>query len=158
MGLWRPGSMDAIKRFLDRSTTEYEFIYHDQQIISVADGVRCLGIEAGQTAPTLIINADNNYFSLVFSGDRQRIDWVALAAIMGVSTVKLVAKDKVQSITGFAPGDIPMVGLPFPGIFDKRLLQYPFVYGGSGQQNRTLKLAPDLLQKSVHPVAFLDND
>ncbi len=150
--------MDAIKSFLDRSTTEYEFIYHDQQIISVADGVRCLGIEAGQTAPTLIINADNNYFSLVFSGDRQRIDWVALATILGVSKVKLVDKDKVQSITGFAPGDIPMVGLALPGIFDKRLLQHPFVYGGSGQRYRTLKLAPTLLQKLAQPVAFLGND
>ena len=150
--------MDTIKSFLDRSTTEYEFIYHDQQIISVADGVSCLGIEAGQTAPTLIINADNNYFSLVFSGDRQRIDWVALATILGVSKVKLVDKDKVQSITGFASGDVPMVGLALPGIFDKRLLQYPFVYGGSGQHNRTLKLAPTLLQKLAQPVAFLGND
>ena len=150
--------MDTIKSFLDRSTTEYEFIYHDQQIISVADGVSCLGIEAGQTAPTLIISADDTYFSLVFSGDRQRIDWVALATILGVSKVKLVDKDKVQSITGFASGDVPMVGLALPGIFDKRLLQYPFVYGGSGQHNRTLKLAPTLLQKLAQPVAFLGND
>ena len=150
--------MGAIKSFLDHSAIEYEFIYHDQQIISVDDGVRYLGIEAGQTAPTLIITADNSYFSLVFSGSRQHIDFVKLAAILGVSKVKLVAKDKVQRITGFSPGYVPMVGLALPGIFDKRLLQYPFVYGGSGQQYRTLKLAPALLQKLVQPVAFLDND
>ncbi len=51
-----------------------------------------------------------------------------------------------------------MVGLALPVIFDKKLLQYSFVYGGSGQPNRTLKLVPDLLQKLVQPVAFLDND
>lgn len=156
--LLRPVSMDPIKSFLDRSTTEYEFIYHERQILSAADGVRYLGIEAGQTAPALIISTDNNYFSLVFSGSRRRIDFVALAAILGVSKVKLVDNDKVQSIIGFTPGDIPMVGLALPIIFDKKLLQYSFVYGGSGQPNRTLKLSPDLLQKLVQPVAFLDND
>jgi prolyl-tRNA editing enzyme YbaK/EbsC (Cys-tRNA(Pro) deacylase) len=51
-----------------------------------------------------------------------------------------------------------MVGLALPAIFDKKLLQYSFVYGGSGQPNRTLKLAPALLQELVQPVAFLDND
>ncbi|MDR3564470.1 MAG: YbaK/EbsC family protein, partial [Negativicutes bacterium] len=58
----------------------------------------------------------------------------------------------------FNPGDTPLVGLDLPTVFDKKLLQYPFVYGGSGQPNRTLKIAPAALTKLNQVVAFLDSD
>ena len=150
--------MDPVKELLDRSQTAYEFIFHEKQVYSVADGVACFGIEAGQTAPTLILKTDTGYYSLVFSGSRQHIDFKSLESILGVSHVKLANKSKVHDITGFAPGDTPMVGLSLPVIFDKKLFQYPFVYGGSGLPNRTLKISPAALLDLVQPVAFLENE
>ena len=150
--------MDPVKEFLDRSQAVYEFIFHEKQVYSVADGIAYLGIEAGQTAPTLILKTDQGYYSLVFSGSRPHIDFKSIESILGASRVKLANKHKVQDITGFAPGDTPMLGLSLPAIFDKKLLQYPFVYGGSGLPNRTLKISPATLLKLVQPVAFLENE
>ncbi|WP_376769301.1 YbaK/EbsC family protein [Pelorhabdus rhamnosifermentans] len=115
-------------------------------------------MEAGQTAPTLITKTDKGYFSIIFSGSRSRIDFELIAKIVNVSQAKLANKDKIRKITGFDPGDTPMVGLNIPTIFDKRLLQYSFVYGGSRQPNRTLKLSPLALIKLNQPVAFLESD
>lgn len=149
--------MDIIRNIMDSSDYDYEFIFHEKQIISAIDGAKYFGIEVGQTAPTLILKTDKNYFSLVFSGSRDHIDFNQVAKLLNVERVKLVKRETVKSIIGFDPGNIPMVGLSLPSIFDKRLLQYPFVYGGSGQTNRTLKLSPHTLEKLNKPVAFLEN-
>lgn len=150
--------MDVIENFMETSDYKYEFIFHEKQIISVADGVEYFDIEPGQTAPTLIIKTDKGHFSLVFSGSRDHIDFKQIAELLNVDRVKLAKRETVKNIVGFDPGNIPMVGLLLPSIFDKKLLQYPFVYGGSGQANRTLKLAPNILDELNHPVAYLEND
>lgn len=150
--------MDIVQSILESSNFDYEFIFHEKQIYSASEGSEYFGIEVGQTAPTLIIKTDKGYFSIIFSGSHGRIDFKVIAKILGVSHAKLANKDKVREITGFDPGDTPMVGLTLPVIFDKNLLQYPFVYGGSGQPNRTLKISPLALIKLNQPVAFLKND
>jgi Cys-tRNA(Pro)/Cys-tRNA(Cys) deacylase len=150
--------MDTVQNFLANSDDDYEFIFHEKQIYSAAEGADFFGIEPGQTAPTLIVKADQGYFSIIFSGSRSHIDFELIAKLLHVSQVKLVNKGKVRQITGFNPGDTPMVGLGLPTVFDKKLLQYPFVYGGSGLPNRTLKIAPIALTKLNRIVAFLDSD
>jgi prolyl-tRNA editing enzyme YbaK/EbsC (Cys-tRNA(Pro) deacylase) len=150
--------MDIIKNVLENSKFDYEFIFHEKQIYSAAEGAEFFGIDAGQTAPTLIINTDKGYFSITFSGSRSSIDFKELAKILNVSRVKLASRNKVHEIIGFNPGDTPMVGLSLPAIFDKRLLQYSYVYGGSGEPNRTLKTSPTTLIELNHPIAFLEND
>ena len=150
--------MDIIQNLMKNSNYDYEFIFHEKQIISVADGTEYFGIEPGQTAPTLIIKTDKGYFSIVFSGCRDHIDFKQISEILNVKRAKLASRETVKKIVGFDPGSIPMVGLSLPSIFDKKLLQYPFVYGGSGQINRTLKLAPDILEKLNHPIAYLENN
>jgi prolyl-tRNA editing enzyme YbaK/EbsC (Cys-tRNA(Pro) deacylase) len=150
--------MDIIQNIMESFDYDYEFIFHEKQIISATDGAKYFGIEPGQTAPTLILKTDKGYFSLVFSGSRNRIDFNQVAKLLNVDRVKLAKRETVEKIIGFDPGNIPMVGLSLPSIFDKKLLQYPFVYGGSGQANRTLKLSPHTLEKLNNPVAFLEND
>lgn len=150
--------MDIVQKFMEMSNDDYEFIIHEKQIYSATDGAEYFGIDVGQTAPTLIIKTDKGYFSIIFSGSRSRIDFKLIAKILNVSRAKLANKDKVHEITGFYPGDTPMVGLTLPTIFDKKLLKYPFVYGGSGQSNRTLKISPIILEKLNHPIAFLEDD
>lgn len=150
--------MDTVKKSLEDSKCEYEFLYHEKQLSTASEGAEYFGIEAGQTAPTLIIKTDKGYFSIIFSGSRNHIDFEQIAKILDVPRAKLANRDKVKSITGFSPGDTPMVGLTLPTLFDKKLLQYPFVYGGSGQPNRTLKISPEALTKLNNVIAFLEND
>jgi Cys-tRNA(Pro)/Cys-tRNA(Cys) deacylase len=150
--------MDMVQTILEHSGFAYEFIFHEKQIYSAAEGAEYFRIEAGQTAPTLIIKTDRGYFSIIFSGSRNRIDFRLIARLLGVSQAKLANKTKVREITGFDPGDTPVVGLTLPAVFDRKLLHYPFVYGGSGQPNRTLKIAPVALTKLNQIAAFWDSD
>jgi prolyl-tRNA editing enzyme YbaK/EbsC (Cys-tRNA(Pro) deacylase) len=150
--------MDIIKNILENSNFNYEFIFHEKQIYSATEGAEFFGIDAGQTAPTLLLKTDKGYFSITFSGSRSSIDFKELAKILKVSQVKLANKNKVHEIIGFNPGDTPMLGLNLPAIFDKKLLQYSYVYGGSGKPNRTLKISPAALIELNHPVAFLEDD
>ncbi|VBB05635.1 Hypothetical protein LUCI_0845 [Lucifera butyrica] len=150
--------MDLVQNILENAKVDYEFIFHEKQIYSAVEGAEYFGIKTGQTAPTLIIKTDKGHFAIIFSGSRNRIDFERIAKILNVSWAKLANKNKVQEITGFEPGSTPVVGLTLPAIFDKKLLQYPFVYGGSGQSNRTLKISPVTLTKLNQVVAFLDND
>jgi prolyl-tRNA editing enzyme YbaK/EbsC (Cys-tRNA(Pro) deacylase) len=150
--------MDTIQTFLDNSNLEYEFIFHEKQIYSAADGAKYFNINPGQTAPTLILESERRYFSLVFSGIREHVDFKEIAKLLNVSKIKLAKKEKVHEITGFFLGDTPMVGLPFLNIFDKKLLQYPFIFGGSGQANRTLKISPSALETLNNPFAYLEDN
>jgi Cys-tRNA(Pro)/Cys-tRNA(Cys) deacylase len=148
--------MDIVANILENSPGKYEFLFHDKQIYSAVEGAEYFGIETGQTAPTLIVETEKGYLSIIFSGCREQLDFAYIAEILGTSYVKLAPKRKVQAITGFAPGDTPMVGLTLPTVFDKRLLQYPFVYGGSGKPGRTLKISPRALIALNHPIAYLE--
>ncbi len=150
--------MDIVKSILEKSTYDYQFILHEKQIYSALEGAEYFGIKVGQTAPNLIIKTDKGYYSIIFSGSRTRIDFKLIKKILDVSYAKLADKDQVREITGFDPGDTPMIGLSLPIVFDKKLLQYQFVYGGSGQPNRTLKISPAILIELNNPVAFLEND
>jgi prolyl-tRNA editing enzyme YbaK/EbsC (Cys-tRNA(Pro) deacylase) len=148
--------MDIVENILKSANLEYEFIIHNKQIYSAMEGADYFHIEPGQTAPTLIIETDKGYFSVIFSGSRSHVDLGYIAKLLGISKIKLAKKNKLQQITGFAPGDTPMVGINLPVIFDKKLFQYDFVYGGSGKANRTLKISPMALITINQPIAFLE--
>ncbi|WP_289139537.1 YbaK/EbsC family protein [uncultured Brevibacillus sp.] len=64
---------------------------------------------------------------------------------------KLAKPKEVERITGFTVGSVPLIGLTFPCIFDRTLLCYPFIYGGTGEPISTLKIAPAALEK-LNPI------
>ena len=150
--------MDIVKAALESSGVEYELIHHEQHLCSAADGAAFFGIDPGQTAPTLIAETDHGYVSIIFSGSRSHLDFKQTAASIGSAKFQLAKRNKLREITGFDAGDMPMVGLDMPVLFDKRLFQYSFVYGGSGLANRTLKISPILLARLNHVIAYLEDD
>jgi prolyl-tRNA editing enzyme YbaK/EbsC (Cys-tRNA(Pro) deacylase) len=150
--------MDIVKATLESSGVEYELIHHEQHLCSAADGAAFFDIDPGQTAPTLIVETDHGYVSIIFSGSRSHLDFIQTAAIIGSTKIQLVKRNKLREITGFDAGDMPMVGLNLPVIFDRRLFQYSFVYGGSGLPNRTLKISPKQLARLNNVIAYLEDD
>ena len=61
---------------------------------------------------------------------------------LGFSKFKLADKKKIQKATGYEPGMIPLVGLELDCIFDDFLLMWDYIYGGTGNELITLKIAP----------------
>jgi len=46
-------------------------------------------------------------------------------------------------MTGYKAGSIPLIGHNLPCVFDDCLLDYDYIYGGSGDELHTLKIAPN---------------
>jgi Cys-tRNA(Pro)/Cys-tRNA(Cys) deacylase len=148
--------MKTVNRTLAQWDCDYELITHPKPILTVQDGVDYFNIEAGQTAPTLILKTDRVFFALIFSGSRPQIDFAAVAILLGRQHVKLASPSEVEKETGFACGSVALVGHALPCILDRKLFAYPFVYGGSGNPLQTLKIAPASLAQINNVIAYLE--
>ncbi|MBU2703054.1 prolyl-tRNA editing enzyme YbaK/EbsC (Cys-tRNA(Pro) deacylase) [Sporomusaceae bacterium BoRhaA] len=135
---------------------DFEIILNDKPIRSAQDGATYFQIEIGQTAPTLILEGDNKYFAVIVSGRRNGLDMEEMARVLGCHKVKLAKPNKVKKITGYKVGTIPLVGLSLPYILDKQLFEYDFVYGGTGEVDKTLKIAPAVLKMVNQVIAKFD--
>ncbi|MFJ7731739.1 aminoacyl-tRNA deacylase [Lysinibacillus sp. NPDC097231] len=148
--------MQELQGILEKSKYSYEIIQHEKPIISKQDGTKYFGIEVGQTAPTLILKTDKGFFALIVSGRRSKVKFEKIADILGCGKVKLASPEEVQKVTGFQVGSVRMVGLDLPCVIDKRLLQYDYIYGGTGQPTFTLKIEPQALNELNQVIAAFD--
>lgn len=149
--------MDKIKTILQEKKVQYEIIHHEKQIRTAQEGAEYLGIEIGQTAPTLVLKSEKGYFAMIVSGDRGRINLEEVTGMIGCNQLKMATPKEVQQITGYTVGSVSLV-TSLPCIVDKGLFRYPFVYGGTGEPVSTLKIAPNALEKINHVVAFFGFD
>lgn len=124
----------------------FEIIHHEKPLSSAKAGAGYFGIEL-QTAPTLIIKTDKGYYSLVVSGSRGKVDFEKVAEILDCSKVNLTTPKEVQEVTGYEVEAVPMIGLEIPYVIEARLLNYEFIYGGTGQPSATLKIEPRALEE-----------
>lgn len=134
------------------SYQEFEIVPNDIPIRSAEEGAAYFQIAVGQTAPTLILKGDSKFYAAVISGGR-RINMEEIARLLGCSKVKLADRKKVKELTGHEAGAIPMVGLTMPYILDKELFKYDYVYGGTGETDKTLRIAPAVLEKVNQVIA-----
>lgn len=60
-----------------------------------------------------------------------------------------MARDCTLAIfyTGYEVEAVPMIGLEIPYVIEARLLNYEFIYGGTGQPSATLKIEPRALEE-----------
>lgn len=148
--------LETLQGILERSKYTYEIIQHEKPILSKQDGTKYFGIEVGQTAPSLILKTDKGFFVLIVSGSRSKVDFEKIADVLGCSKVKLASPEEVQKVTGFQVGSVRMVGLDLPCVIDKRLFQYDFIYGGTGQSTFTLKIEPQALNELNQVIVTFD--
>lgn len=144
-----------IRSILENCVYSYELIPHKSPIRSCDEGAKYFNIDKGQTAPTLILKTENEYYSLIISGDRDKVDFSQISNLLGEKKVKLANPKEVNQITGFNVGSIPLVGLDLPCIIDKSLYKFKYIYGGSGELTLTLKIDPAALKDLNNFHAYL---
>ncbi|WCR28066.1 hypothetical protein L3476_04645 [Paenibacillus thiaminolyticus] len=150
--------MENVRKILEERRIPFDIIRHKQPIRTAKEGAKALGIDLGQTAPALVLKADDDYVVLIMSGARGRIDLEAAAGLLGRGRLLLASRDEVREATGHEAGAIPLVGHTLPCLVDKLLYQYSYIYGGTGEPASTLKLDPRDLSKVNHVLAYLDAD
>lgn len=147
--------MDNLKKLLQQNDVDYEWISHDRPIRTAQEGAAMLGIEVGQTAPTLVLKSENGYMALILSGSRGRIDLRSIAERIGCSQLKMASPQEVEQITGCTVGSVPIAGHSLPTILDRELYRHTSIYGGTGVGTNTLKIKPADLEKLNQVFAFL---
>lgn len=140
---------------LSESDIEHEWIPHSNPILTAQDGADYFGIEAGQTAPTLILKSDRGYLAITICGDHGRIDMDDLKKRLDRSVLKLAKPSEVEEATGFAIGSVPLIGHRLPTVLDRQLMRYSHVYGGTGNPNVTLKIRPADLERLNNVIAYI---
>jgi prolyl-tRNA editing enzyme YbaK/EbsC (Cys-tRNA(Pro) deacylase) len=133
-------SIVELKDFLENNNCDFEILPHDAPIKSTHDAAKYFDIE--KTAPTLIMETEQGLIAFIISSKRGKIDLKAMQQDLGFSKLKMADKAKVKEITGYETGAIPLIGHNLPCIFDNFLLENDYIYGGSGNELHTLKIAP----------------
>ncbi len=137
--------LDELRARLDAAAARYELIHHAEPIRSAEDGERVLGIRRADTTPTLILVTGDKLAAAILPGDR-RLDAGKAGRALGGGRAKLVGSEIVRTVVGVAPGAVPLV-CGVPTVMDSRLFDLPFCYGGAGDEQWTLKIAPTELQR-----------
>ncbi|RNB81517.1 aminoacyl-tRNA deacylase [Brevibacillus panacihumi] len=148
--------MLPLETILQENQVEYEIIQHTATIRTAKEGAALLGIEIGQTAPTLVLRSEKEFFALILSGARGRIDMDEISNLLNSEKLSMATPEEVKQVTGCTVGSVPLVGHSLPCIMDRMLSHHPFVYGGTGSPTSTLKIKPADLERVNHVVAFFE--
>lgn len=152
---WEGETINKLIPYLDKHKIQYEVIKHKKQINTAKEGADYLGIDIGQTAPTLILKTEQGYYALIISGDYDRVNLQGLRELLKARQVKLAKPSEVEQITGYKVGSIPIINLGLPTILDRQLNRYTYVYGGTGTLQSTLKIKPIDIEKLNKIIGYL---
>lgn len=137
-------TINEIKEILEKAGCSYEIIKQNKPILSVSDAENFYPVE--KSAPTFVLQTEDGLIGCITSMQNGRLDFEMLKTCFGFEKLKMADRKRVEKQTGYVVGCIPLVGLNLPCIFDKKLLSFDFVYGGTGDELLTLKINPkDLL-------------
>ncbi len=123
----------------------FELLENKVRIRSASEGAAYWGIGLGATAPALVLRAQGGFLLLIVSGATGKVDFAALDLETGEEGIRLATSAEIQEHFGLKPGEVPLFGLGLLTLVDRKLLDHEFVYGGSGDPLRTLKIAPEAL-------------
>lgn len=140
---------------LEERRLEYEIIKHDKPLKTAQEGAEIFGIEIGQTAPTLILKTDRDFYSLILSGNYGRVDVNILKELLNVQQAKLAKPDEVEELTGSRIGSVSLINPGIPTLLDRELYRFPHIYGGTGEPNTTLKIQPSAVELLNNVVGYI---
>ncbi len=143
-----------IETYLKAKNIQYEIIRQDKPILSALDAEGYYPVE--KSAPTFVLQTENGLIGCITSIQNGRLDFEKMKLQFGYSKLKMADRKKIQSQTGYGVGSIPLVRLGLPCLFDKKLLEHDFVYGGTGNELLTLKIAPTELLKANEIIGMFE--
>jgi len=118
-----------VREFFETAGVRKEILRFRESTHNSELAARCLGVEVGQIAKTILLLSDAFPLAVVVSGDR-RIDMRKVRALGHGKKVRLAGPEEVVARTGFAVGAVSPVPLP-PGIpvyLDRSLRRFEVVY------------------------------
>ena len=134
-------SIQELDNYLKSSGADYEILEHDKPILTTQDAKQYF--DTDRAAPVLVVQTERGLMILIVSARRGRLDFKEL----GFAKMKLADGKKAEKAAGYPAGAMPLIGISLPCIFDTGLLELNYIYGGSGDELHTLKIAPEDVER-----------
>ena len=144
-------SILELRDYLVKNNCDFEILQHDSPIITTQDAAMYFDIE--KAVPVFITDTGQGLIALIVSSRYGRIDFAALRHILGFPRLKMADKENVKEATGYKAGSIPLIGHGLPCVIDEHILTYDYVFGGTGDEFHTLKIAPDDIERLNNIIA-----
>lgn len=142
-----------LERFLSEKHADFQLIRQNKPIYTVQDAEGYYDVK--KAAPTFILQTEDGLLSCITSINRGKLDLETMKKQFGYSKLKMANKNKIENQTGYRIGTIPLIGLNLPCCFDKNLLKYDYIYGGTGDELVTLKIKPQNVEYLNNVIHYL---
>lgn len=133
-------SINDLVRYLEESNAAFEIIPHQKPIVTTADAEGLFDLN--KAAPVFVVKTESGLMAFMVSSQRGRIDFKLIKELLGFAKFKMADKNEIKERTGYEVGTIPLVGHQLPCLLDRKLLEFDFIYGGTGDICHTLKISP----------------
>jgi Cys-tRNA(Pro) deacylase len=131
--------------FIAKHDIPAELIYMEADTPTVETAAEALGVHPDQIVKSILCLADGTPVLVVASGTA-RLDLKRLADHLGLARkrVKMADAPTVLEISGFEVGAMPPFGhkTKLRTVIDGRVFAQPEVYGGGGDINAMMRIAP----------------
>ena len=139
-----PEPVQRVADFLSAAGAEARLEEFPEEIPTVRDVAKTLGVDPGQIVKTLVFVCDG------VPGDR-RADGAKIAGAVGAGSARVATRDEVLAATGFPPGAVAPFPLPAVEtiLLEQTLLTRDYVWVGAGSERHLARLpASELLRLS----------
>lgn len=135
---------NQLTEYLVTTSASAEIVHPGGPTPTVAAAAATLGVDEQHVIKSLLFVNKAGDAVLAITAGTGRVSRRKLADYTGLRGLKLAKPDVVREITGFDVGAVPPVGhaTSVPVVIDERVLQLDVIYGGSGETDTMLKIAP----------------
>ena len=145
-----PEPVQRVADFLGAAGAEARLEEFPEEIPTVRDVAKTLGVDPGQIVKTLVFVCDGRPVVALVPGDR-RADGAKIARAVGAGSARIATRDEVEAATGFPPGAVAPFPLPAVDtiLLEQTLLTLDYVWVGAGSERHLARLpASELLRLS----------
>ena len=145
-----PEPVQRVADFLGAAGAEARLEEFPEEIPTVRDVAKTLGVDPGQIVKTLVFVCDGRPVVALVPGDR-RADGGKIARAVGAGSARVATRDEVVAATGFPPGAVAPFPLPVVEtiLLEQTLLTRDYLWVGAGSERHLARLpASELLRLS----------
>ncbi len=137
---------DRLREYLQRNGVQASLVRPGAEMPTVALAAAALGVAEDDIVKSIVLEekrAGGKVAIAVLLGT-SRVDRPKVAAALSLGSLRMASAEVALSATGYPVGGIPPLGYTseLPVAVDLRVMQRPEVFGGGGDEEHMLRVAP----------------
>lgn len=135
--------------YLEANPVRAELIHPGGPTPTVEAAASILGVSPEHVIKSLLFVNKAGISVLAIAAGTARVSRQKLSAFTGIRGLKLAKPDVVRAITGYEVGAVAPIGhvTYIPVVMDERVIRLDMIFGGSGETDSMLKIAPAEIQR-----------